>query len=188
MVEYHSSSNDPLLHDRRGRGRHHLVHRHRRDSRSTKPCWWRRHKTRWRSIVHTHRLGLNSHRRHAHSRWHQTLRRTESWGWWRRSSQGTRKLPLIRSLEGHGRSGRAKNICWSRRRPSAYGQRVVLPCLSGEQPLCVGSVSFSLSIFLERVLDCDGLVHEELAVHGFDGRVRGFEIRVCDETISFRKT
>jgi hypothetical protein len=121
---------------------------------------------------HSHR------RRHTHRRWHHTLRRTKSRRRWRGSSQSTRKLPLVRSLELHRRSSRAKNSRWSWRWPCADRQRVILPRLSSEQPLSVCSVSFSLSVLFERVLDRDGLVHEELTVHGFDGRVRGLEICV----------
>ena len=126
----------------------------------------------WRSTVHTDRWRLHSHGgRHTHVRWHHTLRRAESRGRWWRSRQNTRKLPLIRSLVLHRRSSRAKQSRWSWRWPCANRQRVVLPCLSSEQSLGVGSVSFALSVFFERVLDRDGLVHEELAVHRFDRRI-----------------
>jgi hypothetical protein len=169
--------NDQLLHDRRGR--HHLVHWHSRHPRPTEPRRWRRHESRRRSTVHTHRRRLHSHgRRHTHSRWHHTLRRAKSWRRWRGSSQSTSKLSLIRSLVRHGRSSHAKSSRWSCRWPCTDGQRVVLPRLRGEQSLRIGSVSFPLSILFERVLDRNRFVHEELTVHRFDRRVRRLEICV----------
>jgi hypothetical protein len=46
-------------------------------------------------------------------------------------------------------------------------------------------VPFTLPILLERILHGDGFVHEELAVHGFDGGIGGFEVRVGDEAVAF---
>jgi hypothetical protein len=39
-------------------------------------------------------------------------------------------------------------------------------------------VSFAFAVFLEGVLDGDGLIHEKLTVHGFDSRVGGFKVGV----------
>lgn len=44
---------------------------------------------------------------------------------------------------------------------------------------------FALPVLLECVLDCDGFVHEELAVHRFDSGVGGFEVGVGDKTVAF---
>jgi hypothetical protein len=43
--------------------------------------------------------------------------------------------------------------------------------LCGEETFGRCAVTFALSVLLEGILDADGLVHKELTVHGFDGRV-----------------
>ena len=45
-------------------------------------------------------------------------------------------------------------------------------------------MTLALSVLLEGVLDGDGFVHEELAVHGLDRGVRGFEVGEGDEAIA----
>jgi hypothetical protein len=46
-------------------------------------------------------------------------------------------------------------------------------------------MSFAFAILFKSVLNTDGFIHEELAVHGFDGCIRGFEVRVSNETVTF---
>lgn len=46
-------------------------------------------------------------------------------------------------------------------------------------------MALAFSILLEGVLDGDGLVHEELAVHSFDCRVGRLEVGVGDEAVGF---
>ena len=57
-------------------------------------------------------------------------------------------------------------------------ERVVLPCLGSEEPFGGGAVTLALAVFFESELDGYGLVHEELAVHGLDGRICGLKVRV----------
>lgn len=46
-------------------------------------------------------------------------------------------------------------------------------------------MSFALTILLEGILDGDGLIHEELAVHRFNGGVRRLEVGVGNEAVTF---
>jgi len=47
-------------------------------------------------------------------------------------------------------------------------------------------VTLALSVLFEGVLDRDGLVHEELPIHGLDSRIGGFKVRVGHETVTLR--
>ena len=81
---------------------------------------------------------------------------------------------LVRHWEGSwGTKGHRR---W--RGTSGNGESVVFAGLCGEETFCRGTVPFAFSVFLEGVLDGDGFIHEELAVHGFDSGVRGFEVRI----------
>jgi hypothetical protein len=57
--------------------------------------------------------------------------------------------------------------------------------LRSEEAFGCSPVAFALAVLFECVLDGDGFVHEELAVHGFDGCVGGFEIGVGYEAVPF---
>lgn len=107
------------------------------------------------------------------------LLRGESGGWrgWC-GSECAGELPLVRSLEA--RHGWTRPECSHRRwwRTRRDRERVVLPGLGGEETLCRSTMPFAFAIFFEGVLDGNGLVHEELAIHGFDCRVRGLEVGV----------
>lgn len=58
--------------------------------------------------------------------------------------------------------------------------------LCGQESLGRGSVPLALGVLLECVGDGDGAVAQVLAVHGFDGRVRGFETGEVDEGEALR--
>ena len=47
-------------------------------------------------------------------------------------------------------------------------------------------MTFTLPVLFEGVLDCDGLVHEELPVHGLDSRISRFEVGVGHEPVTLR--
>lgn len=47
-------------------------------------------------------------------------------------------------------------------------------------------MSLALAVLFEGVLDCDGLVHEELPVHGLDGCISRFKVGVGHESVAFR--
>ena len=125
------------------RGRHTHGHPHRR---------WRRHTS------HTHRrhrslLGCKPRRR-------------------RRRCQRPGKLPcLVRLWVPRHPSRCTTKAHRCRGRPGRHGECIVLARLSGEETFRCSTVSFALAILFEGVLDGDGLVHEELAVHGFDGGI-----------------
>lgn len=63
---------------------------------------------------------------------------------------------------------------------------IVLPGLGSEESFGGRAVTLALAIFFESELDRYRLVHEELPVHGLDGRVGGFKVRVGHETITLR--
>jgi hypothetical protein len=65
-------------------------------------------------------------------------------------------------------------------------ERVVFPGLGRQEAFGRGSVALALAVLFEGVLDRDGLVHEELAVHGLDRGVGRFEVRVGHEAIALR--
>ena len=134
----------------------------------------------WRRRRHPHR---HPHR-HRHDRRHDRLLRREP----RRGRglrQHTGELALIgRLVSRHGRSAGTESDRGGRG-PGSDGQRVVLAGLRGEEPFGGCSVPFALAVLFEGVLDGDGFVHEELAVHGFDGGVGGFKVGVGDEPIPF---
>ena len=43
---------------------------------------------------------------------------------------------------------------------------------------------FTLPILFEGELDRDGLIHEELAIHGLNSGIGGFEVRVGHESVT----
>src|SRR6266702_1073289 len=45
-------------------------------------------------------------------------------------------------------------------------------------------MTLTLSILLERVLNGDGLIHQELSIHRFDGCVSGFKICVRHKSVT----
>jgi hypothetical protein len=45
-------------------------------------------------------------------------------------------------------------------------------------------VPLTLPILFEGKLDRDGLIHEELAIHGLNSRIGGFEVRVGYESVT----
>ena len=47
-------------------------------------------------------------------------------------------------------------------------------------------MTLALAVLFERVLDRDGLVHEELPFHGLDSRVGRFEVGVGYESVTLR--
>jgi hypothetical protein len=61
---------------------------------------------------------------------------------------------------------------------------VVFTTSGGQGTLCGVSVTLSLAVLLESVLNGDFLVHEVLAVHVCDGIVRGFEGGEGDESVA----
>lgn len=75
-------------------------------------------------------------------------------------------------------------MCWqrlnSRRNSVSLG-------LFSKHTLGFVSMSLALAIFLIRVLNCDLFGHDVLVVHAGDGRIRGLEIAVGDETVTFRR-
>lgn len=95
----------------------------------------------------------------------------------------TSELALVGALEArHWRSGAEGD--GGRRGPCGDGKRVVLAGLRSEEALCRRAVSFALAVLLECVLDCDGLVHQELAIHRLHRRVGRFKVCVGDETVA----
>jgi len=58
-----------------------------------------------------------------------------------------------------------------------------LPGLRSQEPLGSRPVTLALSVISEGILDCDGLIHEEL-VHGLDGHIGGFEVGIGHEPIT----
>lgn len=46
-------------------------------------------------------------------------------------------------------------------------------------------MSFAFSVLFECVLNYDGFIHEELAVHGLNGCIGGFEICIGHESVAF---
>ena len=138
--------------------------------------------TRWRrgrhSCGHTH-----THWRHVNRAWSWSLHlhRGESGrrGWWR--SQSASELPLVRASKTlYG--GRRAVSNWGR--PRGKRKRIVLSGLRSQEPFGSRAMALTLSIFLERILNGDGLVHEELSIHRFDGRVSRFEIRVRHKSVT----
>jgi hypothetical protein len=57
-------------------------------------------------------------------------------------------------------------------------------CLIRQQPLGLGSMSFTLSILLERILHGNGLIHEVLVVHRFNGGIRVIKVVVGDKAVA----
>ena len=118
---------------------------------------------------------IRSWGRHPHPhRWHDLLRGESRWRRGRRRRERACKLPLVRPVEAHG----------ARRRARAHGERIVLARLRCQETLRARAVPLALAVLLECVLDGDGLVHEELAVHGLDRGVRGFEVGEGDEAVA----
>jgi hypothetical protein len=64
------------------------------------------------------------------------------------------------------------------------GFDVVFTTSGGQGALCGVSVTFSLAVLLESVLNGDLLVHEVLTVHVCDGIVRGFEGGEGNESVA----
>jgi hypothetical protein len=100
-----------------------------------------------------------------------------------RCGQCTSELALVRAREArHGLYGAISR----RGRAGGQRERVVLSGLRCQQSFCGCAVALALAVLFEGILDRDGLVHEELPVHGLDGRVGGFKVRVGHETITLR--
>lgn len=152
-----------------------------------KARWWRWGKRARREHGH---VPLRLRRRHphrhpnrpTHHRHHRLLRCEPRR--WRRLRQRACKLTLIRTLEA--RHGRPRTKCQRCRGwPRIDRQRVVLPGLGSEETFRRCTVSFALSVLFKRVLHRDGLVHQELTVHRFDGGIRGFKVGVRNEAVAF---
>ena len=138
----------------------------------TRRRWWckpavHRHSWRRRHHRHSHHWWRHTHLRHLR---HNRLLRGESWRR-RRLSKNASELTLVRPLES--RHWRPRSKCngsgWG---SSSYGESIVLTCLRCKETFCRCSVSFAFSILLERVLDCDGFVHQKLSVHRLHSSVR----------------
>jgi hypothetical protein len=90
---------------------------------------------------------------------------------------------LVRAREaGHGLHGAVCRRSWTR----CQWKRIVLSGLRRQQSFGGRAVTLALSVLFEGVLDRDGLVHEELTVHGLDGRISRFEVGVGDESVTLR--
>lgn len=173
------------------RGRWGLHHHHRLETRRGRARRLHTH-ARLRRTIHAGRCGRPA----AHKPWwrhpHHRLLGSEAWGrcdWW---CEDTCELALVRYGCVAHRRGRnttarsAKCAYWSGGRTRCYRKSVILPCLSRQQSFGRGAVPLALSVLLERVLDRDSLVHEELVVHLLDCRVCRFEIRIRHKSIAFR--
>ena len=133
------------------------------------------HPTRWLWLWHARRHS-HAHGVHwnadGHLSWglHLGLHRHGGESWWRGRCRGQRtsELPLVRAREsGHGLDGAVRCRGWTR----GQWKRIVLSSLRRQQSFGGRAVTLALSVLFEGVLDCDGLVHEELPVHGLDGRI-----------------
>jgi hypothetical protein len=161
--------------------------------------WWRvslcrvehGHPTRRRGLCHarwhTHTYGrhwdTNRHRPWSlHLRLHGHCRKSSRWG--RRRGQSTSELALVRARKARHGLRSAVSRCG---RTRCKWERVVLPGLRRQQSFGGCAVTLALSVLFERVLDRDGLVHEELPIHRLDGRVGGFEVRVGHEPVTLRQ-
>lgn len=190
--------------------RHHRWHSLHGHSLRCKPRRWRRWVALAR-IVHWHTLwrwwwhprhshtGHTSHshrRHHLHTlrRWHPShlhrhatrhnrlLWREPRWRRWLGKSTG--ELTLIGALHsGHGWTGAESDGCgwWA----GGNWESIVFASLSSEKTLGGSSMAFALAVLFESVLNGDSLVHEELAIHGFDGCIRRFEVCVRHKPIAF---
>jgi len=146
---------------------------------------WRRRKSALRSIqLHIRRRG----RRHAHLHAHlhrrqDSLLRSESWRW-RGLREHSSKLALVRPLKAGHRWPSAESQ-WGWRWTGCHGQRVVFSCLGGKEAFGGSAMAFALAVLFECILDGNRFVHEELAIHRLNSRVRGLKVRVRDETVAF---
>ena len=138
----------------------------------TRRRWWRKpavHRDSGRRRHHRHSHHGRRHTHLGHLR-HNRLLRGESWRR-RRLSENASELTLVRPLES--RHWRPRSKCngsgWG---SSCYGESIVFTRLGCKETFCRCSMSFALSILLERVLDCDGFVHEKLSVHRLHSSVR----------------
>jgi hypothetical protein len=143
---------------------------------------WRRHP---RGHTHTHgwhgdcawngRWGL-------HLRLHRPGRESRRWG--RCGCQCASKLSLVGARE----ATRDRLYTTINHRGRAWGQRkrVVLSGLRCQEPFRSSSVTLTLPVLFEGILHRDRLVHEELPVHGFNSRVRGFEVSIRHESVTLR--
>ena len=128
-------------------------------------------------------------------------------GWWTAGTTGRRSEPdwprrrdtrgqgRVESARGHDRWGHGSGGL--RRRSLAGGLQkrgwhglgldgdIVFLGLGSQHSLGLVSVTLALAVLLECKLNGDGLVHEVLTVHGFNGLVGGFEGIIRDETVAF---
>ena len=140
----------------------------------------------WHARGHTHPHGghWNADR---HGSWwlhlglHGHGRETRGRGRWR--GQCTSKLALVRAREaGYGLHSAVSCRGWT----WCQWKRIVLSGLRCQQSFGGRAVTLALSVLFEGVLDCDGLVHEELPVHGLDGRISRFKVGVGHESVALR--
>ena len=170
-------------HRRRHHSRHSLWHVSRWRWRGSEARLWvedRDARRRGRNHAHGHTLHwwhpLHRWWHRRHSLWdplgNDCLLRGKASGRGRCGSECAGELSLVRALEARHRRARPEgpHRCWRRTRSDR--ERIVLSCLRSKQTFCRGTVTFAFAVLLEGVLDGNGLVHEELAIHGFNSRVR----------------
>jgi hypothetical protein len=130
---------------------------------------WRRH-----SCGHTH-----THWGHVDRAWSWHRRESGRWRRWR--GQSTSELPLVGASKPlYGGCSAISN----RGRPRSKRERIVLSGLRSQESFGGRAMALTLSIFLECILNGDGLVHEELSIHRFNGCVSGFEICVRHKSVT----